>query len=117
MSGDDPLEWIKRRLRNWGAWTRKDAWPKLDVGEHPAYALYNARKAWEDGWGDPGPPEPPLMPVDEADALQIESALLNIQHNYRQVLKGEYAEARYYTREVLDIACRALVDRLDVATK
>lgn len=112
MSEADPLAVIKTRLRNWGRWTRVDAIPDLQVAPPSIYAAYSARKAWEPAWGDPSPPEAPPMPVNEADAQEIESALLRLSRRTMLLLRNHYAFDAHYPREQVDAACRALEDAI-----
>jgi len=77
------------------------------------FNAYSASKAWEDGWGDPAPPEPPPLPISEHDAIAVESALLTLPSRTMRLLRNHFAFAAYYPREEIDASCRLLQDAIE----
>lgn len=108
----DDLSVVRSALRNWGAWVRVDALPDQRASLSAIWSLWRPAAGWDAGWGEPAPPERTQGEVDERSAEALDRALLRVPKEHFRVLKGHFAEDRFYVREVVDAACRSLLDVL-----
>lgn len=106
-----PLDEVYRLLRNWQRWAA-DWFPELGVQAPPWAAEWIPHKAWDSGWGDPVPLDPPSPPVDERAAEFMDRLLMRLANDHLLVIKRHFINNQRQEKERLDAACRALGDLL-----
>jgi hypothetical protein len=106
-----PYDEVVRLLYNWQRWAA-DWCPELGVQPPPWAESWIPNLAWDSGWGDPVPLDPPAPEIHEADAVRVDKAIMLLAIAHVLTLKRHYINHRRQPREVVDAAIRALGDVL-----
>jgi hypothetical protein len=100
------------RLPNWGSWGRQDTdRPDPEACGRSPSADFDPSKDWEPGWGDmDAVPEAPPMPIDHRDADLLDGYIRQMPAVHREIIRKHYYKRMLQPWDVLDTACRALLD-------
>ena len=102
---------LDAQLRNWAAWAKSDAMPKLDFAEPPIFAEWIPKNGWESGWGDAEAiPASPHPCIDDRAAEALDKLLLRLRVRYWHTLRRHYYLARHVDELTLGESLRALGD-------
>ena len=108
------LDELDRLMRNWAAWARSDAMPKLGFPEPPIFSEWIPRNGWESGWGDAEAiPASPNACIDDLEAERVDRLLLRLRVRYWSILRRHYLLARHVDELSLGEALRALGDMME----
>jgi hypothetical protein len=102
-------EEVYRLLTNWQRWAAT-AFPNLGVQPPPWAEQWIPHKAWDSGWGDPIPLDPPSDSVDELLAEWTDKLLMKLPVAHLLTIKRHYINHRRQEKDKLDAAIRAFGD-------
>jgi hypothetical protein len=100
---------VHRLLTNWQRWAAT-AFPNLGVQPPPWAEQWIPHKAWDSGWGDPVPLDPPSDAIDERLAEWTDKLLMKLPIAHLLTIKRHYINHKRQDKEKLAAAIRAFGD-------